>query len=454
MVAYESQARLLHVWRTAIAGRTQAEVAEYLCTNKATISMWEHAKRGLTFEAVDDLDDCYFAGGALADMAQALGTPFALPARRPWIRYPSGAYGTGWALLRPGPGQRHLGASFSWGPLSFRISEPCDDDGILLQLPISAPDVVIDIRLDEPGWVDFGRGLAHPELGIPVHKVPASRVLVANEPLPPGLVSPGLAARFARDPAFADAVLQVFEDRPDLARQAFAARPARSAAAEVLVVDRPHPYSGVPRFTGEQYRTLRHGRCLTLSDAASRASALLPGEPVSADRVRRFERGAEPQAKQLRARLDHVYDAGGHTCNERVDVKNYRSPFTVMFPQYWVGPVWFAFSSDRDASTDVHIQRRSAHQRLVVVPGASVTCTRSSVDDADPFTIECPYGWTVTAGLGARPAAPELHLPNRATGTLDPVTPGGGEVNDDLLSLFGRTHKDLEQLLQQHDKHS
>jgi transcriptional regulator with XRE-family HTH domain len=450
MAAYASQARLLRVWRTDIARWTQAEVAEYLSenvaeypsTNKATISMWERARRGLTFEALYALDDCYQAAGALADMAQALGTPFGLPARRSWVRYPSGAYGTGWALLRPTAGHGRIDARLTWGPLSFRIAEPCGDEGILLQLPLSAPDVVIAVHLDEPGWVDFGRGRAHVELGIPVHDVPASPALAVDGPVPPGLVSAGLADRLAGDPDLAEALLELFGARPDLARQAFAAGPATDADGELLIVDRPHPDGAVPRFTGEQYRTLRNGRCFTLSDAAAKATALLPQEPVSADRIRRFERGATPQAEQLRARLDHVYDAGGHTCNERVGVPSYRAPFTVTFPRYWVGPVWFAFSSDRYASGPVVIHRRGVQQRLLVVSGASVTSTRVAVDDTDPFTIECRYGWRVTAGMGARPAAPEIRLPLRDLGKAP-----GGEIHDDLLSLFGKTRKDLESLL-------
>jgi hypothetical protein len=457
MAAYETQARLLRVWRTAIAGYTQAEVAEYLSnnvaeypsTNKATISMWEHAKRGLTFEALNALDDFYDAAGALADMAQALGSPFGLPPRRPWVRYPTGAFRTGWALLRPTPGRGRIGARFSWGPLSFRIDQPCRDEGILLELPVAVTDVVVAVRLDEPGWVDFGRGRAHAELGIPILRVPASPELAIAEPVPAGLVSPALAHRFETDPVFASAVLELFDARPDLVRLACAARPARGPHDEVLVVDRAYPDTAVPRFDAKGYRRLRNARCLTLNDAAARATDLLPDELVSADRIRRFERGAKPQARQLRARLDQVYEAGGHTCNERVDVKNYRSPFTVTFPRYWVGPVWFTFTSDRQIRTDAVIHRGNSRKRLVVVSGASVSSNRASVDDSEPFTVEIPYGWSVTAGLGARPAAPELHLPGRRLNGHDPLGPGG-EVHDDLLSLFERRRKQFEELVLRH----
>jgi hypothetical protein len=60
-----------------------------------------------------------------------------------------------------------------------------------------------------------------------------------------------------------------------------------------------------------------------------------------------------------------------------------------------------------------------------------------------------PYGWTVTAGLGARPAAPELRLPGRRPNGHDPLGPGG-EVHDDLLSLFERRRKQFEQLVLRH----
>ncbi|HEV7762175.1 MAG TPA: helix-turn-helix transcriptional regulator [Acidimicrobiales bacterium] len=448
MAAYESQARLLRVWRTDIAGLRQAEVAELLSTNKATVSMWEHAKRGITFEALNALDDRYDAGGALADMAQALGTPAGLPPRRTWTRYPSGAYGTGWAWLRPGPGQDRVDATLTWGPIPLACSQPCDAQGILLQFPIAAPDVVVTIRLAEPGWVDFGRSEAAPELGIPVHAVPSSPALTLGDVMPAGLVSPRLAQRFDCHPAFAAAISRFFGARPDLVRRAFAARPSLTDAPGGLTVDRPHDDRAVPCFTNEQYRALRHGRCLTLADAAALATKLLPDEPVSADRVRRFERGATPQARQLRARLDHVYEAGGYTCNEPVHVKDYRPPFTVTFPRYWVGPVWFAFGSDGRAPTEVRVRHGGVHQDLVVVPGASVACTRPRPDD-DAFRIELPYGWRVTAGLGARPDAPEIRFATPAVGGRDDPTPR--HVHDDLLSLFGRTPKELEHLLQHYD---
>ena len=60
----------------------------------------------------------------------------------------------------------------------------------------------------------------------------------------------------------------------------------------------------------------------------------------------------------------------------------------------------------------------------------------------DTFTVDCPFGWTVTAGMGARPGAPELRLPTHA-----PLGGPTGEIHDDLLALFNRTRKDLEPLL-------
>jgi hypothetical protein len=467
MPAYVAQANLLRVWRTDIAGLKQADVADYLGTNKATVSMWENARRGITFAALHALDECYGADGALSDMAQALGTPAGLPARRAWTRYPSGSYGTGWVWLRPEPGGGSLDATLAWGPLSFRWSSPCDDRGVLLQLPITAPDVVVAVVLDAPGWVDFGRSHARPQLGIPVHEVPGSPRLSLDGRLPPDLVGPRLARRFTCERAFAAAVEDLFGCRPDLVRQAFAVPSRAPAPAEPLTVDRPYATATGPGpcgsagssgssgpsvsagscgsrgFSGADYRRLRHGRCLTLADAAGRATALLPDEPVTPDQIRRFERGARPQARLLRSRLDHVYEAGGSTCDERIPIGSYRSPFKVTFPSYWAGPVWFAFDADGDAPARIGLHCGASHQELLVVPGASVTCERCA-DEHDPVVVVCPYGWTVTAGLGARPDAPSLRSPRFDA----PVAPGPDEVDDDLLSLFGRTRKDVEDLLQ------
>lgn len=384
-MAHEAQGGLVRSWRRH-AGLSQADVAAHLHTVKPAISNYESAGRDISFETMKLLDDLFGAGGALFDMAQALGTPTALTARERWVFHPetprpvvTAHFGAdtarcGWVLLRPQPEHGRVDATLSWGPIAFDISTACDDDGIFVQLPAEARPATVAVRLQAPGWVDQGRGPAPAHLGRPVIPLaghPHLRVRTAPVSLDP--------------------------------------RPAgvRDGAGLLSITT---PYAGSPpRFAGEGYGVLREGRCYVLEDVAEWATALLPTEPVKVDTIRRLERGSTPRCRYLQARLDAVYETGGSTAYETVDVHGARERFELRFPEFWVGPVWFEFLSETQPWAAVHVRQGRNEQAIRVVPGACVVDERRR-RDAEPYVVRCPLGWRVRAGLGIRPGAPAVDL--------------------------------------------
>lgn len=384
-MAHAELGELVRTWRRE-SGLSLSAVAARLHTVKAAISHYEWAKREITFETMKALDDVYDAGGALFDMAQALGTPFALPPRERWVFHPETArpavaahFGAGharsrWVLLRSHPGDCRLDAKLSWGPIAFDISVPCDDDGVFVQGPAGPRPVTVSVRLRTPGWVDQGRGLAPAHLGRPVLAQPC-------------------------DPRF----------RVTAAPIAVEQRPA-GVKDGVGLLSITTAYEALrPRFTGEDYHRLREGRCFVLEDVAAWATALLPSAPVTVDTIRRLERGKAPRCLFLRSRLDVVYEAGGYATDEAVDVRGARERFELRFPEFWVGPVWFEFLSETQQWADAHVRHGVNEQAIRVVPGACVVDERRR-RDSESYVIKCPLGWRVRAGLGARQGAPAIDL--------------------------------------------
>jgi Helix-turn-helix domain len=203
------------------------------------------------------------------------------------------------------------------------------------------------------------------------------------------------------------------------------------------------PSGAIGTFTGGQYRTLRQARGLSQADVADLATELMPTDPVTDDQIGLLERGGAPRSRFLRPRLDRVYRADGHTCVERVKVIGDRSPFAAAIPEFWIGPIWFTLTAAADDGVgDSRIQWGQHRKRMRVRSGATVTCRRPT-PDSTPFTIYCPSGWTVVAGIGAHPHAQDMNW-----GWLrdDDGDRQQVPVNDVFLGWFGRTAQDFERL--------
>ncbi|HET6949987.1 MAG TPA: hypothetical protein VFI47_06420, partial [Acidimicrobiales bacterium] len=409
----------------------------------STVSQWETGQRGargVRRHQLDALDDCYGAGGALADLADALGTPAGLPPRTTWAWNFPGPSGPVWAWIRPALGAA-VRARLLWGAFRYDCAPKSDDRGVFVASPTSMPNPAVWVHLAGPGWVDFGRGVVPPQLGIPVLDPLATADLAGGGHTPAGLVSADVSARFADDPVWADAVLRFFGTRPDLVRRVFTESTIHERVLDLTrTASRQAP---LPPFPAGGYRALRECRRLSCAEAAAAATALLPAEPVSDDQIGLLERGGNPRPLLLRARLDTVYRADGHTCVEVLGSTSHRSPHVVAVPRFWTGPVWFGFAAEATATADATIELGPSHKRVRVRTGVTVTC-RQPPHERVPFRVHCPEGWHVTAGLGMHPEARDVNWGWRRAGD---DAAGGAPVNEAFLRLFGRTAADFARLL-------
>ena len=131
---------LLRTWRRQVAGLSQAKVVVDLSITKPALSMWENGRRTPDLASLEALDLAYGAEGALVDLALALNTPDALPARTTWAHSPQGPSTPRWAWLRPRPGRSSIEARLLWGAFAFDCSGPCSPHGLFVTSPISMPN--------------------------------------------------------------------------------------------------------------------------------------------------------------------------------------------------------------------------------------------------------------------------------------------------------------------------
>jgi len=405
--------------------------------------MWENTKRGLTFDSLHALDRCYRAGGALADVAMAMGTPTGLAARSTWVHNPQGGNGAVWAWCRPGDGRGEITVQVRWGAFVVDCSAACNDQGIFLTSPVAMSNPPAWVELKEPGWVDFGRGEIPKQLGIPVFDALSGVRVASGGHSPAGLVARDIVQRFTADEAFAQAVLHFFGRQGDVVREVFSAADPRRTVRD-LTNNTPPGASHQP-FTGQHWRRLRDCRCLSRTAAAKQATALMPDQRITDDHIEELENGGNPRPRFLRSRLDRVYRADGYTCVEQVKPRRQRSPFMFDLPSYWIGPIWFTFSSKHeDAQARVELRAASSYKQMQVKAGTTVTC-RKPTEEAIPFEVICPRDWTVTAGMGMHSRAWDV---NWGWSNLnDASSREDAPVHELFLGLFGRTKQDFEHFL-------
>jgi transcriptional regulator with XRE-family HTH domain len=411
----------------------------------SALSQWETGRRRsgrlVTLRDLQALDVVYGAQGALVDIALSVGTPAGLPARTCWAHNPQGPSGPAWAWLRPRRGAGRVVARLLWGAFRLDLAEPCDDRGLFVTTPMSMPNPAVWVHLRESGWVDFGRGPVPSHLGIRTVDALVAADLGTGGHSAAGLVAPNVAARFEEDEEWAEEVLEFLGHRRDLVRSVFRAIPTREIGVDLS--DSGDGTGPVPAgFSGAEYRALREARRLSQTEVARLVTRLMPEDPVSDDQVGLVERDRTPRSRFLRARLDQVYRADGHTCVERVNVMGVRSPFCAELPAFWIGPIWFTFRANTDAMADARIEWGQHHKRMRVRSSTTVTCRRPTTEPT-PFVVCCPEGWTVEAGLGARPDARDV---NWGWFRIDDDQLKRPPVNDVFLGWFGRTSEEFAQL--------
>jgi transcriptional regulator with XRE-family HTH domain len=425
---------VLRTWRQHVAALSQEAAAARVGVSKGALSMWESGKRRPSHTGLGALDTCYGAGGALVDVALALGTPRGLPARHTWAHNPPGPSRPHWAWIRASPGSRRIRAHLRWAAFAFDCSEPCDDRGVVVAIPVSMPNPAAWVHLAEPGWVDFGRGEIPAALGIPVLDALGGAYVAGGGHSAAGLVARPLVERFLGDLQFATDVLRFFGDRPDLVREVFSS--GGGGGKVTLAKGQPRQAHEAARpFTGGQLRALREARGLSQADVAVLVTALLPDRPVHDDQIRGVEQGRTPRARFLASRLDTVYRADGRTCREVVDV------------------VWLAFQAgERPSEGRVRLEWGPNVKDMVVSGPATVTCRRAQHDDG-PLSVVCPAGWKVTGGMGQDPDARDVNFGWYRAGDPGPAevtSPAQDGVHDTFLGWFGRTPADFAAFLRRH----
>jgi len=442
---------LLQIFREDVGGLSGRDVARHLGVTPAAVSQWERGHRGVRFATLRRLDELYGAQGALVDLTMALDARDGLAARDVWAQNFPGPSGPAWAWLRPRPGTHRIEARLRWAAFHLAIDEACDDRGLVATTPMSMENPAVWVYLREAGWVDFGRGEVPERLGLPCFDALERAEVAGGGHSAAGLVSPRLAERFARDERFAARLADFFGSRPELVEQVCTTGEAEDRVSD-LTDGRHRPADAPDPFPAEGYRRLRVARRLTRQDVADLATGMRPDAPVTTRHLELLEAGGDPRPDRFRSRLDRIYRADGTTCTETVTIRTKAPVPTFDFPTHWIGPIWFRFvpTDDRPARLAIH---HGENRKELLVRGPTIVTCRRPTEDAVPFTVTCPRGWTVEVGLGAwGPEARDVNFGWQGAAPPDPATAAAlradrPPIDPSFLGWFGRTPEDLAELL-------
>ena len=165
----DSRGAVLLRWREA-NGLKQASIARALPIPGAdsTISQWESGRSagGPSQPQVEALDARFAAAGCIADMYAAVQTPAGLDADQDWFHNFQGTSGPCWGWVRTSEAMTVTGFMDA-GPFRLDLEVP-PADGVFIQAYGFASNPAVHVRLDAPGWVDFGRGKIPAGLGVPI----------------------------------------------------------------------------------------------------------------------------------------------------------------------------------------------------------------------------------------------------------------------------------------------
>jgi transcriptional regulator with XRE-family HTH domain len=405
---------ILRTWRADVAHRGQADTARALNVTAQALNQWEHGVRAPTRTQLRQIDDLYTARGALLDLCLAVGTAAAFEPRLSWSHNFTEEAGPVWAWLRPASTAGQVLAELSWGPVHTRVDEGCSADGLFVASPVSPANPPLHVRLDAPGWVDFGRGVPPTALGLPI--IDAAQIV----PDADGGAHDSRWLFDATAPLFAR--LQAIFRRLSGSRRSL--RPYFSTLSPLTGDEQPDALSGSEDEPGlvvepSELRRIREARNLSREDVAREASKLDRAHEVDAHIIRNLEHGRSPRVVGLLSRLDMIYRADGRLGVETVRAEPVRPGlWLARFPEYWIGPVWVNFASRRpttEAIADVVITWFPWRTRLRVHHGTSVTFRRATFDAAAP-EISVPPGWLVQVGVGLPRTAHDVNADWRPAG--------------------------------------
>jgi hypothetical protein len=282
-------------------------------------------------------------------------------------------------------------------------------NGVILTSPVSVvnPPTVVD--LSEPGWVDFGHGVPPSWLGARIVDGLAFVTSTTDEHnYTLGVLSDHLAAAMQEHGLNAADIAELL-------------RVPRHAVESVLGAGRRRPAimpirrndDGSEEFgyfpPGGFLRAVRQARGLSLRDAVSAATGLPSHnlEPVTLHAVRAAEADKFPRIQQLIPRLDMAYRCDGRLTYSVLQKRRARR-HEVIFPDYWVGPVWLEFSPVRTVRSRVDLRWGEVWRPLEVNGHTSVTF-RQADPQGIPLEIACAEEWSVVAGLGVHRSAVDVN---------------------------------------------
>jgi hypothetical protein len=387
--------------------------------SKETVKKWESGHHGPDVTYIRALDAAYAANGVLAELAMAVDTPVAtaIPPRRAWAHNFQLDGGPVWAWIRPTADSTVVRASITWGPVALTIDQRCDDHGVLITSPVSVKNPAVCVALEDPGWVDFGKGVIPDELGLPtIDGLRCVELLRDREYLYVAAVTLLGDGRFRGIASGASRASEALRSLRQIAERRLRGKATGDVWRdwEDLTTEAPlRSLAGQGEFSGDQFRELREARAMSRRAAANRASELPPPTRISEDEIRGIEEGRRSRADLLRARLDMAYRADGFTLTEPVRCELHdgvatdgATRYAAIFPAFWVGPVWITFRAmdPRDEAGDVELRWWPWRKRLFLRSGTTVT-TRRGTPDLTQLFIDVPRGWAVEAGVGMHPEA-------------------------------------------------
>ena len=471
---------LLASWRV-VAGLSPEEVAFRLGVSPSTVRSWERrqheegkvgrhrpvrSERELSESNLTQLDQIYGAGGALADISFALATPFVLPPSRSWWHNFPSSGGPIWAWIRSDE-SRHIAVQLSCGPIRMKLTRACTELGAIVSAPLSIENPPVKVEfISGRGWVDFGVGNVPSGLGIPVvgaiHRMRPAEI---SRPLRAGLArrSKELNELLATHPILRSALAWMIAHESSDAVSDLGFTDVTGARPTIDDGDRSH-------VSARKYAELRSARRLSRRVATEKIRKLRIGtDTAGGDQYPRFaehhlklvESGGTPRSVPLfRSLLDTIYGVDGKTCREELSntaivmqddtraaprsrdgTRWLDNRAEIVFPEFWVGPIWLRFSNSSGAreTSDVELRWPPWRRTLKVRPGITVW-TRRWIQSAPPLEVFLERGWHIAAGIGRyeaddsdRPAAVDINDNWVALGA-----DGSHAIFQQMIPFYGR----------------